>query len=58
MELNNQLRVATREEEEEIARILAQLSAQVAQAADPLSQTLEALAQLDLVAAKGRLAKK
>jgi len=58
VELNNQLRVATREEEEEIARILAQLSAQVAQAADPLSQTLEALAQLDLVAAKGRLAKK
>ena len=58
VELNNQLRVAQREEEEEVARILAQLSALVAQEAEKLGYTLEALAQFDLVVAKARLAKK
>lgn len=58
VELNNQLRVAQREEEEEVARILAQLSALVTQAEEKMAYTLEALAQFDLVVAKARLAKK
>mgnify|MGYP001006317439 CR=1 FL=1 len=58
VELNNQLRVATSEEEEEVARILAALSASVASQAEEFCYTLQALSELDLVAAKGRLAKK
>ncbi len=54
VELNNQLREVEARIQEEVERILRQLSQQVGAAADELAATLEALAQLDLALAKGR----
>ena len=56
VELGNAWREAQVAEQEEIARILDELSAFVAANADPLRQTLAALARFDLWAAKAQLA--
>ncbi|MGZ6269114.1 MAG: endonuclease MutS2, partial [Candidatus Limnocylindrales bacterium] len=56
VELGNAWRETQLAEREEIERILDELSAQVAANAHPLRETLEALAQFDLWAAKARLA--
>ncbi len=56
VELNNQLRQLEVEEEQEVQRILAQLSQRVAAAATELRETLQALAELDLALAKARYA--
>ncbi|NLW55178.1 MAG: endonuclease MutS2 [Firmicutes bacterium] len=54
VELNNKLRQVEVEEEKEIARILAVLSALVGEAAGPALANLQILARLDLAFAKGR----
>ncbi|MGQ9501323.1 MAG: endonuclease MutS2 [Anaerolineae bacterium] len=56
VELNNQLRQLEVEEEQEVQRILARLSQQVAAAAESLHETLQALAELDLALAKAHYA--
>ena len=56
VEMGNQWRQLQIEEEREVQRILAELSAQVADLADELAWTVEALAELDLSFAKARYA--
>jgi DNA mismatch repair protein MutS2 len=56
VEMGNQWRELQIEEEREVQRILAELSAQVADLADELAWTVEALAELDLAFAKARYA--
>lgn len=55
VEISNDLRRKTADEEQEVERILAALSQEVQAVADTLSKNLEILAQLDLAMAKGRL---
>jgi DNA mismatch repair protein MutS2 len=55
VEMGNKWRELLAEEQREIARILRELSAQVGRAADEIQETLAALAEVDLVLAKGRL---
>jgi len=54
VELGNQYRELQLEEGREIERILRQLSAQVATHVEAINQTVEALAELDLVLAKAK----
>ncbi len=54
VEINNQLRQVEAEEEKEVARILAALSALVGEVATPALANLEILARLDLAFAKAR----
>lgn len=56
VELNNKWRQLQLDEENEIRRILADLCAQVADQADFISHTVEALAELDLAFAKAKYA--
>lgn len=56
--VNNELREAQFAEREEVARILAELTWQVAAEADGLEQDLETLCQLELARARGRLSVK
>jgi DNA mismatch repair protein MutS2 len=56
VEMGNQWRQLQIEEEREVQRILAEISAQVAVLADELAWTVEALAELDLSFAKARYA--
>jgi DNA mismatch repair protein MutS2 len=56
VEMGNQWRQLQLEEEKEVERILASLSAQVASLADELAWSVEALAELDLALAKARYA--
>jgi DNA mismatch repair protein MutS2 len=56
LEMGNQWRELQIEEQKEVARILAELSALVADLADELSWTVAALAELDLALAKARYA--
>ncbi len=56
VEMGNRWRQLQIEEQKEVERILAQLSAQVGDLADELGWTVEALAELDLIAAKARYA--
>jgi DNA mismatch repair protein MutS2 len=56
VEMGNQWRQLQIEEQKEIDRILAALSAHVADLADELAWTVEALAELDLALAKARYA--
>lgn len=56
MDLNNRWREAQLAEEEEIRRILAALSGQVAAEAGPIQRTVEALGDLDFIFAKARYA--
>ncbi|MGE5549316.1 MAG: endonuclease MutS2 [Bacteroidota bacterium] len=58
VELNNQLRAAEAEEQEEVFRILSRLSGLVGDQAPSIIETLQALAALDLASAKGRLSLK
>jgi DNA mismatch repair protein MutS2 len=55
MEANNQLRQVEAEAEEEVFRILAQLSSQVGAAAQSIQINIEILKALDLIVAKARL---
>ncbi|MBN1260608.1 MAG: endonuclease MutS2 [Anaerolineae bacterium] len=56
IDLNNALRELVLAEEEEIQRILAVLTSQIAAVADELHAALEALAEIDLTFAKARYA--
>jgi len=56
VELNNALRELRLAEEEEIIRLLRELTARVGAAADEITHTLDALAELDLNLAKARYA--
>lgn len=56
LESNNRLRSLRAQEEHEVARILAELSALVGAHADGLERDVEIYAQLDLIYAKARLA--
>jgi MutS2 family protein len=56
VELNNQIREAEGEEEQEVERILTALSALVAKAGEALIFTIEIAAELDFIFAKARLA--
>ena len=56
VELNNQFREILLQEEEEVERILAELSALVGDAAHAIQWTVEALAALDLAFAKAKYA--
>ncbi len=56
VEMNNALRELKLAEEEEIYRLLAELTRHVAHAALPITHSLEALAELDLTLAKARYA--
>jgi DNA mismatch repair protein MutS2 len=56
VDMGNQWRQLQIEEQKEIDRILAELSAHVADLADELAWTVEALAELDLALAKARYA--
>lgn len=56
VELGNRWRQLQIEEEKEVERILADISAQVAEVAEEVAWTVEALAELDLVLAKARYA--
>jgi DNA mismatch repair protein MutS2 len=58
VEVNNELREARLEEEREVRRILADLSAQVGGYADEILATMEVLAGLDLVFARASLAER
>jgi len=55
VEMNNDLKELTLKEREEVNRILTRLSSLVAQEADALMDTLQAVAQIDFASAKGRL---
>jgi DNA mismatch repair protein MutS2 len=57
VELNNQLREAQMQEEEEVERILREVSAEIGAEAEAIGQALEALAELDLQLAKARHAR-
>lgn len=54
VELNNQLRSIESQEQEEIQRILSELSARVAEIAEPLQISVVILGRLDLAFAKGK----
>lgn len=56
VELNNEYRSLQSEEDEEIQRILAELSAQVAEWGDAVKRIVERLAELDLIFARARYA--
>jgi DNA mismatch repair protein MutS2 len=56
VDLNNAWRELQLEEEQEVQRILAQLSHQIGEHADDIAETVEALADLDLAFAKARYA--
>lgn len=56
VEINNEIRVLRVEEQEEIARILAELSAMCSDFADSIKYSFSALVELDLIFAKARLA--
>ncbi|MGD8967478.1 MAG: endonuclease MutS2 [Anaerolineae bacterium] len=56
VDLNNAWRELQLEEEQEVQRILAQLSHQIGERAEDIAETVEALADLDLVFAKARYA--
>jgi DNA mismatch repair protein MutS2 len=56
IEMNNALRELALAEEDEIIRILRELTARVGAQADEIAHTLDALAELDLVLAKARYA--
>jgi DNA mismatch repair protein MutS2 len=56
VEMGNQWRELQIDEQKEIDRILAELAALVADRADELAWSVEALAELDLILAKGRYA--
>lgn len=58
VQLNNQLTELAREEQDEIERILAQISALASNYIDQISQNLNLLGELDFVFAKGELALK
>ena len=58
VETNNEIRVLKVREQEEIARILAELSADAAEFADSIKYSYNALVSLDLIFAKARLAYK
>lgn len=54
VEINNQLRIAETQEQEEVRRILAELSGRIKEVADTLLSSLGILARLDLAFAKGQ----
>lgn len=56
VELNNEYRSLQIQEEQEIARILAELSRQVAHHGESLKRVVERMAELDLIFARARLA--
>lgn len=56
VELNNRVRELQAAEQHEIERILTVLTAEVADAADPLTTTMDALSAIDLALAKARFA--
>lgn len=56
--LNNRLRQWELEEQREVERILRELTAQVAASVDALRKNIEALAELDLILAKARYARR
>ena len=56
VDLNNTWRELQLEEQQEVNRILAQLSARIAERGAEIEQTVEALAELDLVFAKAKYA--
>ncbi len=58
VETNNEIRVLRSKEQEEIARILAELSAEVADFADSIKYSYNALVNLNIVFAKAKLAYK
>lgn len=58
VETNNEIRVMIQREQEEIERILAELSAEVANFGDSISSSFTALAELNFIFAKARLAYK
>lgn len=58
VELNNALREARAKEKQEIERILRELSAKVAEQAEPLARAAEALAHFDFVFAKAKYARR
>lgn len=58
VESNNELKILAAKEKEEIARILAELSALVAEFADTVNRSYKALCQLDLFFAKANFAVK
>ncbi|MDP4108709.1 MAG: endonuclease MutS2, partial [Bacillota bacterium] len=58
VELNNKLRLLSAEEKKEIERVLASLSAEVAQSASSIAEDFRALCALDLIFAKASLSYK
>ena len=58
VEMGNELKQWELKEQQEIARILAALSAEVAPYADSLSETVRLLAELDFIFAKGLLSRR
>lgn len=58
VETNNEIRVLKAKEQDEINRILAELSAHCSDFADSIKQSYNALVELDLIFAKARLAYK
>jgi DNA mismatch repair protein MutS2 len=54
VELNNKLRELQLREEREVQRVLQMLSGLIAQEAQPITHTVEALAELDVILAKAR----
>lgn len=56
VELNNAYRGLLLQEEEEIGRILAELSNKIADQGDSIQRVVERMAELDLIFARGRLA--
>ena len=58
VETNNEIRVLRSKEQEEIARILAELSAEVADFADNIKYSYDALLSLNIIFAKAKLAYK
>ena len=54
VEINNELRIAHQEEHREIERILREFSSEVVPHVEELKLTLETLAELDLIFAKGK----
>ena len=58
VELNNALREARAKEKQEIERILRELSAKVAEQAEPLARAVESLAALDFAFAKAKYARR
>lgn len=58
VDLNNQLHEALLKEKQEIERILAELSAAIAEEADVLLVNLEVLAKIDFISARAKLSRK